>query len=188
MKSSTKRILSIGLSALFFIAIIIIYGNLIRPELDKINKKRSVVVSKENLFNNQKTAVEEVQKLINEFQSSAQIEETVSLAMPREENVTQILNQMQAIARNSQANVISFSIGGLAFEPSKQPLAKRLGTLELDISIQGNYEAIKGFSGLLETNVRLVNIQDFRIAPVSSAKPGEFYLLTIKAELYYQEE
>lgn len=188
MKSSTKRILSIGLSALFFVAIIILYVNFIQPELGRVDKKRSVVVSKETLFNNQKTAVEGVQKLINDFQSSAQIEETVSLAMPREENVTQILNQMQAIARNSQANIISFSIGTLAFEPSKQPLAKRLGTLELDIAVQGNYEAIKMFLGLLETNVRLINVQDFRISPVNSTKQEGLYLLTIKAELYYQEE
>ncbi len=187
MKASTKRILSIGLSGLFFLAIILVYINLIRPELSAIEKKRSLVVSKETLFNNQVKAVDEVQKLISEFQSTARLQETVSLAMPLHENVTEALNQLQAIARNSQTNITSFSLTPLALEPGRQPLAKRLGTLELAIAVQGSYEGLKNFVKSLETNVRVTNINNFRIAPINLVSTQDFYVLNLKAEMYHQE-
>ncbi len=187
MKASTKRILSMGFAALFFIAVLVVYSNFIRPELVKIEKQRALVISKETLFLNQQTAVEQVQKLINQFQGIAQLQEVVSLAMPREENVTAILNQLQAIAKNAQVTVVSFSVSPLPFEPTKQPLAKRLGTLELNLILQGPYDAIKNFLRFLETNVRVVNIENFRISPASSSGSSDSYILTIKAEAYYQE-
>lgn len=188
MKASTKRVLSIGLAFLFFIALLIVYGNFIRPELVKIGEKRAGVISKEILFNNQKAAVEGVQKLISQFQSTAQLQETVSLAVPREENVTQALNQLQAMAKNSQTGIVSFTVSPLPFEPTRQPLIKRLGVLELNLAVQGSYEALKSFLRYLETNVRVANIDNFRIAPANARESQDFYVLTLKAELYYQEK
>ncbi|MEK7086673.1 MAG: hypothetical protein AAB935_00245 [Patescibacteria group bacterium] len=186
MKPSTKRVLSIGLSGLFLIAVLIVYGNFIRPELVRIDKKRAAVLSKEALFNNQKTAVLGVQKLISQFQSVSRLQETVSLAMPLDENVTQALNQLQAIGKNSQASVVSFAINPLSFEPTREPLVKRLGVLETDLVLQGSYESLKSFLKYLETNVRVANVKNFRIGPGSS-QSQDFYSLVLKAEMYYQE-
>ncbi len=176
-----------GLAALFFIVALIVYSSFIRPELVKIQKQRALVVSKETLFANQQTAVEQVQKLISQFQGIAQLQENVSLAMPREESVTTVLNQLQAIAKNAQVGLVSFSVTPLPFEPTKQPLAKRLGTLELNLVLQGPYDSIKNFLRFLETNVRVINVRNFKVAPASSSGPSDSYILTIKAETYYQE-
>jgi len=136
---------------------------------------------------NQQMAVEQVQKLIGQFQGIVKLQEAVSLAVPTEEDVTTVLNQIQAIAKNAQANIVSFSVSPLPFEPTKQPLVKRLGVLDTNIVLQGSYESLKNFFRFFETNVRVANIQNFRIAPASSSGFSDSYVLTVKAEIYYQE-
>ncbi|MCP6720199.1 MAG: type 4a pilus biogenesis protein PilO [Patescibacteria group bacterium] len=189
MKTSTKRILSIGLAGLFFIGILVVFGSLIRPEMTKINEKRALLSSKETLFSNEQDAVSQVRDLIGQFQSIVKLQETVSLALPLEENITQILNQLQSIANLSNVEMRSFSIRPLAFEASRQPLVKRLGVLELDISIDGPYDNIKNFLRSLETNVRVVNAKSFRLATISGegSPPGEDFNMTLTVEVYHQE-
>mgnify|MGYP001615381125 CR=1 FL=1 len=186
MRTSTKRILSIGLAGFLFIGALVVYAGFIRPELEVISQKRAVSASKTNLFNNQKLAVGEVQKLIGEFQSIAQLQETVSLAVPLRENVTQALNQLEAIVRASRVNLRSFTVKPGVFEPGKMPLAKRLGSLDLSVVVDGNYEGIRNFIKSLETNVRVANIQSFSIGGVAGTSQ-ELYSMTITVEVYYQE-
>lgn len=187
MKTSTKRILSIGLAGLFFIGTLIVYASFIKPEAGKVSEARSLTASKENLFNNQRLAVEEVQKLIGQFQSIAKLEETVSLAMPRGESITQALNQLQAIVRSSKVNLKAFTINPGTFEPSRQPLAKRLGSIKINVTVEGSYENIKNFLWSLETNVRVANIASFVMSPLSGGGAQDLYSLTALVEIYYQE-
>lgn len=186
MKTSTKRILSIGLAALFFVGTLIVYASFIRPEMDTISQKRALTLSKDNLFNNQKTAVQGVQKLIAQFQSIVALQEQVSLAMPLGPNTTQALNQIEAVATISQARLNSLSVKTEALLPSRQPLAKRLGTLNVNLGITGSYENIKVFLRGLETNVRVANVKSFVISPVGSTQ--DLYTITLSVEIYYQEK
>ena len=146
-----------------------------------------LTASKENLFNNQKLAVGEVQKLIGQFQSIVKLEETVSLAMPIGENITQALNQLQAIVRSSKANLRVFTINPGNFEPSRQLLAKRLGSIRINVTVDGSYEDIKSFLRLLETNVRVANVANFVMSPAAGGSQ-DLYSLTSSVEIYYQEQ
>jgi Tfp pilus assembly protein PilO len=186
MKTSTKRILSIGLAALLFVGILVIYTSFIRPELGEVSEKRALVVSKENLFADESSAVSQVQDLIGQFQSIATLQETVSLALPQEENVTEILNQIQSIANLSNVSLNSFAVKPLAFEVTKQPLVKRLGSLEITLSVRGSYGNLKQFLRSLETNVRIANISNFRF--VSTGQPlVDDYNISLTVETFYQE-
>lgn len=189
MRASTKRISSIGFAGVFFIGTLMVYANLIKPEMKNIEERRSLVVSKETLFANQLSAVQQVQNLISQFQSFGKVQETVILAVPLKENTTQVLNQIRAIVGNSRVMLDSFSVKTLAFEPSRQPLAKRLGTLEVNLTARGAYDALKSFLRLLETNVRVTNVRKMRIDPVGS-ETGVFqdlYETTLTVEVFYQE-
>ena len=185
MKTSTKRILSIGLAGLFFIGTLVVYASFIRPQMDQISEKRALSLSKETLFNNQKTAVSEVQKLIAKFQSIVKLEEAVSLALPIGENTTQVLNQIQAIVRMSQVGLRSLALKPEAFESSREPLAKRLGVLIVNLAVDGTYENIKSFIRSLEINVRIANIKNMTVTPFIGT---ENYSLALSVEVYYQEK
>lgn len=186
MKTSTKRILSIGLAGLLLVGTLVVYVSFIKPEMDTISQERSLAVSKANLFSDQKAAVQGVQKLIAQFQSITSIQQDVNLEMPIGPNTTQALNQIQSITRLNQVNLNSLSMKPESFMPSRQPLAKRLGTLTLNMGVTGSYENIKGFLRALETNVRVANVKTFVISPISSANQTN-YSLTLTVEIYYQE-
>ncbi len=186
MKTSTKRILSIALAALLFVGILVVYASLIKPELAKIDEKRALVVSKESLFASESSAVNQVQDLIGQFQSIVALQETVSLALPQEENVTGILNQIQSIASLSNVSLNSFSVRPLAFKPTKQPLVRRLGSLEIVFAVTGGYENLKQFLKSLETNVRISNITSFRFFPMVNPLISG-YSLNLTVETFYQE-
>ncbi len=187
MKTSTKRILSIALAGLFFVGILVVYTSLIRPELTKIGGKRALLVSKETLFSNEQNAVTQVETLLGQFQNLAELQDTVSLALPLSANVTGALNQIQSIAKLSGVSVASFSVKPLAFAASKEPLVKRMGSFELNLSVAGSYDNLKTFVKSLETNVRIMNVTNMRLAPLSTGA-GDNLNLTLTVDVYYQEQ
>ncbi|MEK7464756.1 MAG: type 4a pilus biogenesis protein PilO [Patescibacteria group bacterium] len=189
MRTSTKRILSIGLAGLFFIGILVVFTSLIKPEIDEIGIIRGLTTSKERLFENQKSAVSQVQKLIGEFQNIAKLQETVSLALPISEHVTQALSQFQSIAKQAQINLKTFSVRPLSLEATKQPLVKRLGSLEVDLNLEGSYANLKSFINFLETNVRITNITSFNMSPAVSSigTNQDLYALSLSVDVFYQE-
>lgn len=190
MKTSTKRILSIGLAGLLLIGTLVVYVSFIKPEMDNISEQRSLTLSKETLFTNQKTAVQGVQKLIAQFQSITSIQQDINLEMPIGPNTTQALNQIEAIASLNQVSINSLSIKAEPFLPSRQPLAKRLGTLTANLGLIGSYNNLKAFLRGLETNVRVANVQNLTVTPIGSSgnniSQGN-YSLILTVEIYYQE-
>lgn len=192
MRTSTKRILSIGASALILIFTVIVFINLIQPELSDISGKRALIISKESLFQNQSAAVNQVQDLVSQFQSANRIKETVNLAMPVGPNTTEAIHQIETLANQSQVRLKSFTTRNLAFEPTKQPLIKRLGKIEVAITVDGAYEAVKTFLKYIETNVRIINVQTYQFGPITTSfaqaqAPQELYSVSLTVEMYYQE-
>lgn len=187
MRASTKRILSILLSGVFLIGLIAVSTSLIRPEFSNVAEKRSLLFSKENLFDNQSRAVNQVRSLISEFQGFARAEETVSLAMPQRENTTQILNQLDAIARTSGVLITSLNISPKAFESARRPLVRRLGTIEITMTVEGSYDSVKNFMNFIETNVRVFNVNKMIVSSVQREGLGLINRLNLTVETYFQE-
>ncbi|MDP2703674.1 MAG: hypothetical protein Q8P01_00345 [bacterium] len=190
MKSSTKRILSIGISGVLFILTLVVYANLIRPAVKEVGEKRSVLYSKATALQNQEAAVGKVQELVSQMKGVSRFERSVSLIMPQEPGVTEALGQLRAITESSQVALSSFSISASPFQSSDAPLVRRLGTLLLGLSVTGSYENIKGFLQALETNVRVFNVKSARIVPAradSPNAPSSQFTAQMTVEVYYQE-
>jgi len=185
MRVSTKRILSIGISAILLIVALIVYATLIKPEVEKINGKRALVASKTALYNNQDRAVSQVNKLITDFKNIQRLEENISLAMPDGEETVQALRQIESMS--SQAGVV---ITGLNFKASlprasSQPFIKKLGTLEISMTVTGGYTNLKQFVRYLETNIRLANVTKLKFTPAGAR--GISDSLTLDVNVYYQQ-
>lgn len=194
MKSSTKRILSIMLAGLFFIAALVVYGNFIKPKMAEVNKKRAIVFSKENFLKNQQASVAQIQSLIGQMQNTEKVKTSIALAMPGGTDVTQALNQLNAIARDNQVEFLSFSIGqgSIQSKPSSELLVRRVVELDVKISVLGSYENVKGFLEGVETNVRVSNVKKVSLTPliktgVGSAGGSGIYSMNIDFKIYYQE-
>jgi len=188
MKSSTKRILSIAFAGVFFVVTLVVYGSFIRPEMTAIDGERSEVASKEQLFTTQKAAVGQVQSLISEFQNNAALQNTVSMVIPDNPDVTDALNQMNAIATNNQVQITSLSVKPNELAVSSQPLVKGLGVLSMDVKATGSYQGLKGFLQSLETNIRLANIDTIQFESPANGPQSSLpvYQTEVTVDIYYQ--
>ncbi len=196
MKTSTKRILSILFSALFLMAALVIYGSLIQPEIQNASKLQGLAASKSGLYDNQRSAVTQVTNLINQFQSSAaKLQQTVGLAVPIGPNITQALNQWQAIAVANQVSLESLDIQpGQPSNPkgSGQALVKRLNNIPTEVNVVGAYGSLKQFLNSTETNARVMNVSSFDLKAVPDNKVSGIgnnvsYSMQLDVVAFYQE-
>ncbi|RJQ30051.1 hypothetical protein C4565_01265 [Candidatus Parcubacteria bacterium] len=190
MRASSKRVMSIGIAAMFLIGVLIVYGSFIRPAYSEIETKRAELSAAENLFNNQKNATEQVNKAFIDMKNATKVREVISQALPVGPNMTQALHQIESVVRSNKVNIDALTIREAPSEANKQILAKRLGKLGLNFSVSGTYESVRDFVRALETNVRVTNITNFEFSSGSSEFGGgsaNLYTLQIVAEMYYQE-
>lgn len=192
MKASSKRILSILFSAVFLLGTLVVYGNLIQPEITSAGSLQSLVASKSNLLNGQKTAVAQVSTLIGQFQNASQLQNTVALALPVGPDTTQILNQWQAIAQSAGVTLQALNV-----QPAPVPvkgsaasstLVKAIGNVTISVSALGTYSAVKQFLEEMETNVRVTSVQTFEInaASGSGGASAGVYSLQANVSAFYQ--
>ncbi len=184
MRPSTQRALSILLSFLFLVGALVVYQNLIRPESKEISRKRGLVAAKTNLFETQSQAVNQVQNLISQIENFSTLAETVALAIPNRPEVPEVFNQIETISRLSGVNVtgVGFRNLGLIGAPGNLPLMKKLGALEFKLTAIGPYENIKNFLKLLESNLRVGNINGWDFS-----RAGQIYNISFSMIVYYQQ-
>lgn len=185
MRTSTKRILSILLAAIFLIGLIVVVTSLIKPEFEDVMDKRTELYSREQVFDAQVQAVGEVDQLIQDIEGFDKLQETVSLAVPLSPEVPGILNQLDAIARTSNVALTSFASEPQSFEGGKDPLVKRLGVLGISLTVTGDYQNLKDFVRFMETNVRVFNIKSYILS--GGGFGGGGYEMAVEANTYYQE-
>jgi Tfp pilus assembly protein PilO len=187
IKASTKRSLSLLGSILFLIAALFIYSSWIRSEYRVIRELRGAIAAKADFLANQKAIISQVQNLITQYQGAAQIQETISLALPSEERTASIFQQIQAISKNAGLTIQSFGLNILGFRPApvKISLAKNLGTIQVNLRLLGAYESIKSFLKAAETNVRIMDLRQLRVEPAGKSTEN-IYNYTITLDTYYQ--
>lgn len=180
MKTSSKRILSILLTGLFFLLALIFYVNLVRPEYADIQSLRASLAAKSNLFDEQKEIISNVKNLLSQYESAAQLQETVSLAMPLDEGIAELFQQIFTLSQISSLSIQSFNLKTLALKPNN------LGTIQVDLRFVGPYGGLKTFLRSSETNIRVMDLSNLRIQP--TGKPEQdFYRYDLTINAYYQQ-
>lgn len=189
MRVSTKRILSILTGLVFLLGAVMVYVGLTRGELAEVEKVRNLLASKETLLANQERAVGQVKGLLDEFKNFAQLQATVSRAVPNGPATVSAVRQIEAVARAAGAAVAGVSLAtpsvGSRGAPGAESVVKRLRTLEARVRADGSYANLKQFVKLLETSVRVANITTMNYA--ASGAGGSSDTLTLEVEMYYQE-
>ncbi|MBI3046365.1 MAG: type 4a pilus biogenesis protein PilO [Candidatus Harrisonbacteria bacterium] len=187
MKPSTKRALSLILSAGFLIAALVIYGTFIRPEYRLILGWRGELASKSNLLEKQQAVMTNMQNLIAQYRSTERLGDSLSLALPVKENVSSVMSQLNAVSQFSGLALQSVGISYLPIKsaPGKSSLNQGLGAFRLDLRLFGNYSGLKKFLSALETNIQIMDVKALKLEPASKTESDIFtYLLTV--DTYYQ--
>jgi len=186
MKPAVKRTVSLLVSALVLIAAVVGYVILVKPAYREILQLRGVLKSKSDFFNEQSLAIGKVDNMILQYQGASKLQDTVSLSFPLKEDLASLFNQLRTLAELSGLRIEIFGVKPLSFQSLvAAPLIKNVGTLQVSLRVTGSYEAFKQFLGGLETNVRLMNVQQITIERLGSAAANLFsYNLLVNT--YYQ--
>ncbi len=190
MRASTKRIFSLLGAAAFFVATLSFYSLALMPEYTSVNALRGSLDSKTKIFNEQSKIILKVKDAIAEYQGTSKVQDAISMTLPKSEEASSITGALQAIALVSGAVLQSLNLQSQALRPSQDEQVngvKALGVVEINARLIGPYEAIKNFLQGVETNIRLMDVVDFRTEAPSKANLAALsHNVTIRA--YYQAE
>lgn len=189
MKSSIKRTISIALAVFLFIGTLVVYNSFVKPAYEKTEEKRLKLMLQQATEEQLKSALEQVKKLYTEYQDADILQETISLILPKEYDLPNVVAQITGLAKNNNLVIESLSSRQLAIKPSIDPaLIKGLGTLRFDIRLVGDYKSFKAFLEQLESNIRLINLFDLKMEQFAGAPGQNIFLYTITVDTYYQTQ
>ncbi|MDE2000954.1 MAG: type 4a pilus biogenesis protein PilO [Patescibacteria group bacterium] len=187
MKSSTKRALSLLLSAALLIAALAIYATLIVPEYDVIQGLRGTIEAKTQVLDLETKAVQQVKSLIVNLKNISNISASLSSALPSDQQLATAVAQLNALAQVHGLAVqgIGVTLPPVMPSPVSQSFAKNIGTLRFDVKFAGTYSGMRDFLYDVERNLRIMDVQGLTVD--SSTKSGQD-LVTFSAviDTYYQ--
>lgn len=193
MKQSTKRFLSLIISFFLFTAALVVYFSYIVPANQEIQTIKSRYVGRQNFIENQKSAISQVQKLVESYQGQGQIQDVISSIIPQSVDTAGAFAQMSGLTQVNKLIIQGLSVSvpvqqnASASSTLGGVLVKPLGSLDFQVRIVGTYEDFKSFLGNLETNIRIFDIKRIDIQPMG--KPNQdLYSFDITATTYYQVE
>ena len=191
MRSTSKRFISILVSALMFIAAIFVYNNLVSPAYLEIKDLRAELLGSSKLVEDQRSAINQVQNLLKEYQSILSVESTIGMMLPLSQDAASNLNQIAGLAAINNLKLESLSVNKMANRSSnKQDLVKGIGILRFTFQLSGSYENFKSFLRAVETNIVLMDLVDLKIESTQGTKLGGSGGLSFSANIdaYYQTE
>jgi len=188
MRSSTQRALSFLVSLALIVGAVAVYATLVVPTYGRVQQLRGEVVQKNTELKAQQKAVEDLELLRQRFQDLASAERVLSLTLPNEPFVSQMVNTLQGLALINDVELQGLqvqlsplqSVGGPSY-------IKNLGAARAQFEVVGSYESFGEFLGQVERNVRLMDVVSVSIRGASgpTARRDEFQF-SVTAQAYYQ--
>ncbi|GIW65310.1 MAG: hypothetical protein KatS3mg093_289 [Candidatus Parcubacteria bacterium] len=153
MRSSTKRILSAGLSLIFLLIALIFFIYFVKPVYSEIQSLRIELFKKQSLVNNQKSLIEQFKNLNQDYETQKKNQEIFSLILPQSVSAGEALVQISGLLTNNNLNLLSFTVNKPNLlsdnqnskSTSSASFIKPLGTFDINLKASGDYSSFKKF-------------------------------------------
>ena len=189
------------LGLVLLVASMVLYFEFILPVYDEVLAIKAQKLGREEFLNGKKSIIKQVQSLIDTYEGQGQVQQVVSLTLPAEEDIGGAIAQLNGLARNSGFIVRSLSISTTDFyggeanesgngENSAAVIQKPIGRVSISASMAGSYDNLKSFISLLETNVRIFDLENLAISPNLSGNKGsaqDIFEYSLGVVTYYQK-
>ncbi len=188
MRASTKRLLALFSSATLILAALIVYVVLLKPEYDDIQKLRGNFKSTSDFYEAQLQAIDYVNNLYGKNKVDIeQIQNDLSLALPDQEEVADIVYQIQRISSLNNIFIDSINLDRSPIQRSKSEnsLVKSYGPLRITAKLTGPYDSFKELLRFLENNIRIMDVKAIRVYQSNDLEKG-ILNYEIVADTYYQ--
>ena len=191
MKSSTRRALSLLGTAGLLIVTLAVYSLLLRPAYAVVHQLRGEYSARDAAFAEQSKVIQKVRTLIAQYQGTTKIQDTISFTLPGDESAASLVEQLRAIASASGLIIQSINLqtGGALkpVVPASEKGIRALGTVQASVAMVGSYDAFKTFLGGIESNIRLMDVMEWRAEPVAKGN-GNLLTFNVTIDAYYQGE
>jgi len=193
------------LALLLLVGALIVYFDLATPAYSDLQNEKGQQISQQNLLQNEQQIVTQVQALVSSYQSQAQGQQSVNLALPVGQNLASALAQIYGTATNDGVSIQSVGItanppqvqaapasGDISGAASGGNIVKPLGSVSFSVTAAGNYESFKSFLKHIETNTRIMDVTAISVQPVASittkgvTTAQDFFTYNITIVAYYQ--
>ena len=176
MKQATKRFVSILGSMMLVVGAFVTYFYFIQPIYEEAQVLKAEIFARQNFIDRQRSAIEQVSALIKTYQGERGLQDVISMALPLEPDRAGALAQIYGIPTNERLDVssVSFAVSGArrsldGTSPVGAGLIKPLGNLRVTVQFRGAYEDFKRFLEIIETNIRIFNVESVSISPAAEA-------------------
>jgi len=190
MKYTTKRNISLVIVVILIIAALGVFFGLDWPAFKKIGELNGKISQEKSQYEEQYEAVQIAKSIINQYKSLTGVSQTISLSVPREAEIQNVLAQINKIAIQSGLTTQSVNFENITVAQSKkETLVKNNQITRVDISLLGSYESFKTWLSAIESNIRLMDVQSISFSGIASSEASKNQgIFNFKASLnvYYQ--
>lgn len=181
------------------IAIIAIIYLLILPQLKSLRENNLNATVKKIELQEKEQKIDNLKSLEPEIKAKKEIISKLSIALPKNTRVDEILVQISAMASSSGMTLLSFSpsskqnIASTSTEETSTPASKEEAISEseiivdqysLNLSVEGSYSSVMGFIYAIESNLRPIKINKADFNAGEGANP--LMAVSLEMTLYYQ--
>lgn len=192
MKYSAKRNLSLVLSGIFLVLALIVFFSMLWPTFTSINELNKKITQERAQYESQNQAVQVAQSIISQYKSLVSVSQTISLSIPKDTEIQNLIAQINNIS--AQSGLLLQSIGfeevGLNAPVNSKSIIENYKTLQLSINLTGNYDSFKTWLSAVENNIRLMDVGAISFAGLStsskSASDSSLFNFKVTVNVYYQ--
>jgi Tfp pilus assembly protein PilO len=185
MKPATKRFISMLVSLFFLVAAVVVYFDFIQPLYSDIQKIRGDEASRENLSKTEQDAIKQVKDLLQNYQKQQNFQQAADQALPPYTDVGGLVAQISGMASANKLQVGSVTIGATSIETGSKQITSPLASFDFQVRVSGTYDDFKEFLRMVETNIRVIDVQDVGIQPSGKPESG-LYNFDLRMVTYYQ--
>ncbi|HOV88567.1 MAG TPA: type 4a pilus biogenesis protein PilO [Candidatus Paceibacterota bacterium] len=198
MQESEKRTISIIIIIALFIGAAVVFFTMTWPMLNQVLASNRELAQAKAEYQKQARAVQLAKTIVDQYKNLTDVNQMVSLTMPRTEELYNVLVQLNKISEDSGLIIQSISLqksstGTTHPTSSTQVLLKTPQQMSLTLSLNGTYEAFKTWLEAIETNIRLMDVTNISLAGTSSLLTGretnptiDFFNYKVTINIYYQ--
>ena len=160
MNPALRRLIGVMLSLVFFVSSVAVFSFLIVPASHELQDLRGERNALKELLDRETSRIKAVSALFEQYGGVSDLQRTLGMALPTEEEVPDIINQLQGVAKVSGVLINSLSINLPAIKAGdKKDVIQPVGVVQVTLALEGDYGQIKSYLGAIETNVRIMDVQ-----------------------------
>lgn len=145
-------------SAVLFLICVVLGFFLVLPKWREFSDSQSLLTQANSEYNKLKEAESRLNNFLEEFEKLSEQAKVANSALPAaDKKVPALLSSIEQMAKSSGLSLHSIVVGD---KPDQiKILDNAIDTVDLEVSMSGSYPAFRNFLLLLETDLRIVDLQ-----------------------------